>query len=175
MTATPDPLPPAADLAAANLQALHGFLPQAQSRAFGDFIRYVISIHPADRLPGREAFDPIRIPALLPGIVLVQVDRSSGAARFLTKVAGENVLIACPAPMLRRYIDEVVADIPGADSALQRRQAVLDCGHSVMYQGRPLINHAVKMMALEYCHCPLASDGATIDYILSYFQYTADT
>lgn len=154
-----------------NILALQEALSKVRSQRLADFIRYMIAIHPADRLPGRQDFDPLRIPALLPGVVLVAVHRLEGRIRFQMKVVGQDVADAAPVRTKDRFLDEVVAELPGASVIIDTRMKVLETGHAYLRQGPPTMPFTFKMTALEYVHCPLASDGQTIDQIVSCFSY----
>lgn len=133
------------------------------------------SIHPPDRLPPRAAFDPIDIPQLLGGIVLVTVERQPVPAppRFLVKVAGGDVLAAAPVPMMNRYLDEVVRqnERPGAQVVLDARHGILESGCTYYWRGPPRMKFRLDFADLEYCHCPLAEDGVTVNRIISFLHY----
>ena len=155
-----------------NLAALKRYLGDARHPEVAAFLQHMIRIHPADRLPAREAFDPLAVPALLPGLVLADVVRSPNRGpRFRICVAGEIVLSAAPVPMMGRFIDEIAAQISGGKVVVDVRQSVLDSGASYYWYGPPRMKFRLDFANLEYVHCPLAADGATIDHILSFFHY----
>ncbi|MFO7481543.1 PAS domain-containing protein, partial [Oceanibaculum nanhaiense] len=96
-----------------NLQALDEALAQSQAQNVREFLSYFRKLHPQDRLPGRDAFDPIELPRLLPDIVLARVVPSSepGAPpRFLVKVAGERIMKSVDRPMIGRHLDEFITE-----------------------------------------------------------------
>lgn len=159
------------DLPKRNILALQDALSKVRSQRLAEFIRYMISIHPADRLPSRQDFDPVQIPALLSGVVLVAVHRLDGRIRFQMKVVGQDVADASPVRTKDRFLDEVVAELPGASVIIDTRMKVLETGHTYLRQGPPTMPFTFKMTVLEYVHCPLASDGQTIDQIVSCFSY----
>jgi hypothetical protein len=144
MNAAPMPLDPPQR----NIAALHDHLAKVQSARLAEFIRYILSIHPADRLPSRREFDPLQIPKLLPGVVLVTVHREDTRTRFKMKVVGQDVNDASPVRIGQRYLDEITAELPNASVIVDTRQEVL-----------------------EYVHCPLSEDGEVIDRIVSFFSY----
>jgi hypothetical protein len=160
------------DLPQRNVAALERALLRVQSVRLAVFVRYLLSIHPADRLPSRRDFEPLDIPSLLPGIVLVTVHRDDGPVRFRMKVVGQDVVDASPVrPIANRYLDDIVAELPGASVIIDSRRKVLETGHAYLRQGPPTMPFAFRMTVLEYLHCPLAADGQTIDHILSFFCY----
>jgi hypothetical protein len=141
------------------------------------FLTYMRTIHPQNRLPSRADFDPLCIPRLLPGIVLVKVERTTPdgilltSPRFRVLVAGETVLHASPVPMMGRYIDEIAAAIAGGQVVVDVRQRVVETGTTYYWNGRPRMAFRFDFAGLEYCHCPLAADGRTVDHVASFFHY----
>ena len=154
-----------------NIAALHDHLAKVQSERLADFIRYMLSIHPADRLPSRRDFDPLQIPKLLSGVVLVTVHREDTRTRFKMKVVGQDVNDASPVKIGQRYLDEIIAELPGASVIVDTRQQVLETGVAYLRQGPPTRPFTFKMTVLEYVHCPLSEDGEAIDQIVSFFSY----
>lgn len=137
----------------------------ARSPVIADFLRYLQRVHPADRLPGRSDIDPLHIPALLDHVVLAEVHRQPepDKPRFFVRVAGEAILRALPGPVLNRYIgDDIRGDV---------RQTVLETGAMYYWYGPPRMRFRYDFDDVEYVHCPLAEDGATIDRIFSAFYY----
>jgi hypothetical protein len=158
-------------LAQRNIAALQDFLSRAKSARVAEFIRYMLSVHPADRLPSRRDIDPLDIPALLPGIVLTNVDRENGDVRLFMKLVGQDVIEASPVRVAQRYLDEVVQDLAGAEIIIRSRMAVVESGCAYLRQGRPVMPFTYRMTALEYVHCPLSEDGETIGQLVSCFSY----
>ena len=155
-----------------NLAALNRYLGDARHPDISAFLQHMIRIHPPGRLPARGDFDPLAVPALLSGLVLVDIARPSDRSpRFRVCVAGETVLNAAPVPMMGRFIDEIAAQIGGGKVVVDVRQTVLDSGVSYYWYGQPRMKFRLDFANLEYVHCPLAADGATIDHILSFFHY----
>lgn len=159
------------DLPQRNIAALQDCLTKVQSERLAEFIRYMLVIHPVNRLPRRRDFDPLMIPGLLSGVVLVTVHHEDGDSRFKMKVVGQDVIDASPVKIGHRYLDEIVADLPEASVIIGTRQKVLETGHAYLRQGPPTMPFTFKMTVLEYIHCPLSEDGETIDQIISFFSY----
>lgn len=167
MNAAPQPI----ILPSRNIAALRHHLAKVQSARLAEFTRYMLSIHPADRLPSRRDFDPLKIPALLSGVVLVTVHHEDARTRFKMKVVGQDVIDASPVKIGQRYLDDIIAELPGASVIVDTRQAVMDSGIAYLRQGPPTMPFTFRMTVLEYVHCPLAEDGETIDQIVSFFSY----
>src|SRR3546814_17798654 len=85
--------------------------------------------------------------------------------RFRVTVAGETVRNASPVPMMGRFIDEIAAEITDGRVIVDVRQKVLDSGTAYYWYGPPRMRFRLDFANLEYVHCPLATDGATIDQI----------
>lgn len=160
-----------------NLAAIDTALASAVSTVLQDFLTYMRDIHPSDRLPARQAFDPMAVPHLLANLVLVQVKRQPGnSMRFLVRVAGETILRAAPVPLMNRYIETSVNLINDVQDESQarivdvRRQAV-ESGCMRYFHGRVNAPFRFNFADMEYAHCPLAEDGKTVDRILSAFYY----
>jgi hypothetical protein len=159
-----------------NLAAIDRAEKATDSRVIRDFLSYMTRIHPADRLPARRAFDPMDLPHLLAHLVLVQVERpSDGGIRFLVRVAGELVLRAAPVPLMNRYLETSVNLGPQKDDGEARivdvRRRVVETGCSLHWRGRLNVPFRFDFTEVEYVHCPLAEDGATVDRIISAFHY----
>lgn len=136
------------------------------------FLEYYASIHPAERLPARDAFDPLAVPRLLPHLMLVRLDRASG--RFRVKVVGDAVAMALPVPLHGRWLDEVRPD-EGLDIAelIASRHTVAETGRLAHWYGRPALRFKLDFANLEYAHCPLSEDGVRVDHVLTVYQSEA--
>lgn len=158
-----------------NLIALDGIILAARHPDIRNFASHIRSIHPPDRLPSRTAFDPLAVPRLLSGIVMVEVERRPEIPqpRFRVTVAGQAVLDASPVPMMGCHIDEIASQITGGRVVLDVRQQVLQTGSTYYWYGPPRMKFRYDFAQLEYVHCPLAEDGKTIDHIISMFHYEA--
>ncbi len=154
-----------------NIAALHDFLSKVQQSGVERFIRYMLSIHPAERLPSRRHFDPLAIPGMLSGVALVAVERDGPQPRLRMKVVGQDLVEASPVRLAHRYLDDVLADLPGAEVILKSRLQVVETGCAYLRRGAPCMPFTYRMAALEYVHCPLSENGETVDQIVSYFSY----
>lgn len=158
---------------APHIDALYDIRLRLLSPRLKAFVDYMIAIQPVDRLPRRDEFDPQRIPQLLDSIVLVKVERAGEKIRFKTTVVGQKVVEAAPAPIANRYLDDFSRDVGGADEIITTRQKVVDTRLPHLNQSLPLLPFSYRMRAVEYVHCPLATDGRTVDQIVSCFFYVS--
>lgn len=157
--------------AAQNIAVLKDALAKVRSPRMLAFIRYMLAVHPEDRLPSRRDFEPLGIPALISGVVIVTVHRENGRHRFKMNMVGQDVIDAAPVEIGKRYLDEIVAEMGGARNIVETRQQLIDTGHTYLQQDDPENIDRFKLTVLEFIHCPLAADGETIDHIVSFFSY----
>jgi hypothetical protein len=158
----------------ANRVAVQAALAQAQHWTVRDFLTYYSGIHPAAALPGRDAFDPMAIPRLLPHLILADIERDGSAMRFRVRVAGEEIVHALRMPLIGRYLDEIAKSAePTVRFTIESRHAVAETGRMVYFRGPPRVRFSLDYAEIEYAHCPLAEDGVTVDRIVSLFHYQA--
>lgn len=115
-------------------------------------------------LPGRQHFDPIRVPDLLPHIWLIDVERGP-ALRFRYRLLG-TALIEAGVPMRRGdYFDEVAGQ-PLLHEVAQLLEALVRDPRPHWRRGVPKVEHAKHVSELERVMLPLATDGATVDMLI---------
>ena len=131
-------------------------------------IEYWLRIQPADCLPGRDHFDPLGVPSILPHLVLVDVERDP--YRFRCRLMGTAVVTALRNDFTGRYMDEALDDFENSN-AFHHRVAVAETWMPSYYKGPSTLSFALDFSDLERVHLPMASDGRTVDIILSAFIY----
>lgn len=160
-----------------NLKALDEALAQSQAHNVREFLSYFRQLHPQDRLPGRDALDPIELPRLLPDIVLTKVIPGNDPDmkyRFLVKVAGERIVKSVDRPLIGRHLDEFITeDDQTARYPIADREQVVETGCLVFRRGKPRLKFRLDFSNIEVCHFPLASDGRTVDHVISIIVYEA--
>ena len=147
-------------------------LAMARSEGIRDLIRNWLSIHPGDRLPGRQHFDPAGIPRLLKSIVLTEVERDP--YRFKVRVLGTAVADAFGRDFTGKYMDEVFEG-HGESLSHSMRVEVAKTGLPCLRPAVPGTFKGMDIAPQEGIHLPLASDGATVDSVLSMFVYVPGT
>ena len=125
---------------------------------------YWREIAPAGRLPGRQHFDPIAFPQLLPNIWLIDVHRDP--FRFWRRLVGTRIEEFAG----RSLVNGWVAD--GADEKCRSNvheilTDVVVTGQPSWRRGKSTIRHEKEYAELERIYLPLAADGVTIDMILA--------
>lgn len=124
---------------------------------------YWRGIHPATGLPGRQHFDPLAVPDLLPSLWMVDV--AGPPLRFRYRLVGTAIVGALGREFTGQWLDESHQGFRG--SRLERDY------RSIVNERRPhhrkdpsrllqLNGHAL----LESLMLPLARDGANVDIIL---------
>lgn len=128
-------------------------------------VEYWQTIHPDTGLPGRHHFEPLDIPALLPNIWLVDVERNP-KLRLRYRLVGTSVARAFERDSTGRYLDEVHSDFLDSHIWLYMKSVVQD-GTPGWRSGTPRFWHLREFLSLERIYLPLASDGREVDMILA--------
>lgn len=115
-------------------------------------------------LPGRQHLDPMRIPALLPNIWLLDVV-AGRPTRFRYRLIGTRLVEAGIPGRPGGFLDEA----PETDSlAVQRLFESVVAGREPNWSiGAPLLKHSTQVTRIERVSMPLAADGHTVDMVLS--------
>lgn len=134
----------------------------AEIRTIVDYWR---SIHPESGLPGRQHFDPIDIPKLLPSIRLIDV--VGDPPRFRTRLMGTKMAASVGRDYTGMWMDETFKEFRSS-SAYLGLNTVVRSGKLNWRRGHPAIMHGKEFMVIERVYLPFARDGKTVDMILTY-------
>ncbi len=128
---------------------------------------YWAAIRPRDRrLPGRQHFDPMAIPRLLPDIWLLDVAREPLRLRY--RVIGTGIVEALGRELTGAWMDEVHANFGPEAATFPDYRWVVEERQPHWRRGRPMFASLLdKCTELERILLPLARDGETVDMILS--------
>ena len=164
-TAVARPANPAAHFRAECLAALDAIETRAPHPKICEMIRLYRSIMPSDRLPGRQHFDPMVIPHLLPNVWLVDV-LDGPEPRFRYRLMGTRVAQAFAADITGRMFDEVH---PGFATNPMRAFLidVVRTRRPDHRSGTPNAWPVDELLSLERIFLPLASNGADVDIVLA--------
>lgn len=125
------------------------------------------AIHPTHGLPGRQHFDPLHVPQLLPWIWLVDIHREP--LRFKFRLYGTQHIVPSGGDHTGKWIDEAypnfVASDVYADYVLVAEKGVPS------YRKGNASYHAPEYKELERIMLPLAGDRRTVDMILAITVY----
>jgi len=141
--------------------------PDGRIRALID---YWVSIHPGDRLPGRDRFDPIDIPALLPNLVLTDVVEDE--RRFFARLVGTAVVDAFGKELTGHFLTDVIPNFEES-YGFKHRVEVAETGLPSYRKGQSSMQFRLDYAPIERVHLPLAADGVRVDMILSMTTYAA--
>jgi hypothetical protein len=148
----------------------HEILAIAQAAPLRAVLQYWLAIHPRDRLPSRSGFDPSEVPAALGGMVLTAVERDP--FRFRIRLMGTAVVQAFGKDHTGKYLDEA---LPGVRETVIHtdRVRVAETGLPSYLHGEASTPFKLDFAPLERVYLPFASDGRTVDMILSMMIYVA--
>lgn len=141
--------------------------PDAKDPRFREFFGYWQSKAPAGRLPGRVHIDPLQIPKLLQHIALYDVVPVGDDFRFRFRLVGTGVVETLGADNTGKFIDECMA--PEAYKPLHEHYGTLIREGRPQYWQRNLPYANRDFMAVQRLALPLASDGTTVDMVISYY------
>ncbi|MBI3516845.1 MAG: PAS domain-containing protein [Proteobacteria bacterium] len=126
---------------------------------------YWLSIHPAGGLPGRQHFDPHQVPRLLSGLRLVEVQPVPFRLRY--RLIGSKIDHVIGRNFTGRWVDEVHAGDPNYPALLEDYRSTVAQRQPSWRRGPPRVRHHDKCSILEVIRLPLASDGQTVNMVLS--------
>jgi hypothetical protein len=129
--------------------------------------RYWCAIHPASGvLPGRQHFDPVDIPDLLPGIALLNVQRAPFRLRY--RLVGTAVVHALGREVTGLWLDEAHRGKFEGGASAERCRLAVDRAMPDWHKGGSLLSPRREIAAVETLLLPLARDGRSVDMLCSY-------
>ena len=123
------------------------------------------SIHPPSGLPGRRHFDPVAIPKLLSNMGLIEVH--DDPRRFRVRLYGTGLVAAIGQDLTGTWYHERFENFE-AEGQYRDFNHVIETGTPHWRRGRLRIPMDKDHHLLERVHLPLASDGTTVDMILTF-------
>lgn len=130
------------------------------------FFQYWLSIRPsAEVLPGRQHFDPLDIPDVMPRLWLLDVVRGDGKLRFRYRLVGTKEVETLEREVTGEWLDDVHPRLKENPALLDRYRFMVDQGKPTYRKGFINFNHKREHVRIENCMAPLAGDGRTVDII----------
>jgi hypothetical protein len=130
------------------------------------FFAYWLSIRPAeDRLPGRQHFDPIDIPAVMSRVWLLDVVRDAGQVRFRYRLVGTKEVETLQREVTGQWFDDVHPRLKESPAFLERYHHMVASGEPTYRKGIVNFAHKREHEQVENCIVPLARDGLTVDML----------
>jgi PAS domain len=130
------------------------------------FFDYWLSIRPAgELLPGRQHFDPIDIPDVMPRIWLLDVVRSGARLRFRYRLVGTKEVETLQQEVTGLWLDDVHPRLKENPGLLERFHHMVANGEPTYRKGRVNFSHKREHECVENCMVPLAADGRMVDIV----------
>lgn len=125
---------------------------------------YWCGLTPNGEMPGRQHFDPLDIPHLLPNIWLLEIHREP--LRFWRRVVGSRIEEFAGRNLTKGWVAERLGEerLSGVHKNLTK---VVESGQPSWRRGKSLIYFEKNFTDLERLYLPMASDGETVDMILA--------
>lgn len=114
-------------------------------------------------LPGRQHLDPIEMKAFLESVILFDVVRTDGHARFRHRLNGTEFDGIFGADVTGMFIEHT-GSLEHFDDLYRRFSAVADDG-VLVYGMAPSPATKLNFVAYEHLTLPLATDGRTVDML----------
>ncbi len=133
-----------------------------------EIVDHWYAIRPEGGLPGRQHFDPVDVPHLLPSIRILEVD--GDPPRFKARLMGTKMRDSVGYEQTGKWLDEVYPDFE-MSSAFLGLNAVVETGALNWRRGHPVLFYDKEFMTIERVYLPLARDGVTVDMILTYLLF----
>ena len=133
-----------------------------------EFHRYWLGLRRGRRYPSRRDIDPGAIPHLLPNVLLLDVHREP--LDFEYRLIGDEVISRLGAQKGKRVREACLINV--SSSAYRNYCAVVETGLPQFLEGPASVACLDgRRIVLSRVHCPLSSDGETIDKIFSYVAF----
>jgi len=143
----------------------HGRVPDSCHPGVRAITRYWESIHPPQGLPGRQHFDPVAIPSLLPNIRLIDV--VGPPFRFRVRLTGTRLTEFFGASDTGRWMDEIYPNFEETEPYGNYVQ-ICETRSPNWHIGHCQLRSQSECLEYERVQLPFASDGETVDMILVY-------
>jgi hypothetical protein len=133
-----------------------------------EFYRYWLGLRRGRRYPSRRDIDPGAIPHLLPNVLLLDVHREP--LDFEYRLIGDEIATRLGAQRGRRVREACLINV--SSSAYRNYCIVVETGMPQFLEG-PASAACLdgRHVVVSRVHCPLSSDGESIDKIFSYVAF----
>ncbi|WP_341899427.1 hypothetical protein [Ferrovibrio terrae] len=153
--------------------------PAIRAPELAEFLRHYASIHPYDRLPALADFKLAARPYLqrfcltiAPEAGFMPQHAGEGRLSFRIIGAGSEITRAFPFPLANRLVDDITTqDDPGFRYAASIATDVMKRRQIAHYRGPARLTDSEAFAVVEYCSCPFAADGHTVDHIVAAMIY----
>jgi hypothetical protein len=133
-----------------------------------EFYRYWLGLRRGRRFPSRRDIDPAAIPRLLPKVLLLDVHRDP--LDFEYRLIGDEVASRLGPQKGKRVREACLINV--SSSAYRNYCTVVETGEPQFLEGLAALAYlGGRRVVVSRVHCPLSSDGETIDNIFSYVAF----
>lgn len=129
---------------------------------------YWLSIHPSEGLPGRQHFDPVDVPDILPYVRLLDV--SEDPPKFKIRLMGTRVVDFYNNDFTGFWYHEAFPNFAGSQAETAMAVAART-GQPEWHSGPPSFFHTKNYKTVERVTLPLATDGHNVDMLLIVHSY----
>jgi hypothetical protein len=150
----------------ANMEAdrLDSPVPEGAHDDIRALYEYWCGLTPNGEMPGRQHFDPLDIPQLLPNIWLIEVHREP--LRFWRRVVGSRIEEFAGRNLTKGWVAERLSE-ERLSGVYKNLTQVVDSGQPSWRRGKSMIYYEKGFTDLERLYLPMSSDGETVDMILA--------
>jgi hypothetical protein len=139
-------------------------------RRFSEVRDYLAKLAPPGKLAGRQHLDPVELgPPILPFINLVDVIRQGEELRFRFRLVGTRQTHAAGREITGKFTEEAV--LPEYVDRINHNMRTVVQTKTPIYDAFPMPHPHREFIATERVYFPLATDGETVDMILTVSRY----
>ncbi|MBG06527.1 MAG: hypothetical protein CMM59_20905 [Rhodospirillaceae bacterium] len=147
------------------LAALDDALPETASPEMAQVLAYWRSLFKGDVLPDRRDLDPVQIPKLLPGIILIDIHRDPYRFRF--RLIGERMVAYHGRNLAGFWMDEAFPHFN--ETATPGNIVDVAENHVINYRnGPPLMTYQKTFIEMERIFLPCRNGGDLVELLLTF-------
>jgi len=142
-----------------------GNVPENCHQRVRQIVDYWAAIHPESGLPGRQHFDPLEVPSLLPNIRLLDV--VGRPPRFRIRLMGTRLREFFGNEQTGSWLDDLFPNLEGSLTHVELLKAVTS-REPRWRRGKPALDIEKDFLDMERVYLQFARDGENVDMILTY-------
>jgi hypothetical protein len=130
------------------------------------FFAYWLALKPQQGLPGRQHFDPLAIPDLMPRVWMLDVLREP--LRYRYRLVGTKEVETLQREVTGMFFDEVHAHPHDKRETYGRFSEAVNGQIASYRKGNLVAIHKQEHVLVENCLVPMARDGRTVDLLIGF-------
>lgn len=127
-------------------------------------VSYWQSVGSDNRLPGREAIDPVAMRGILGNVWIADVQQAP--LRFRYRIVGTRIVAYLGMETTGKWLDEVIPHFKSTHTCRDLNIVAAD-GVPRWRRGTPTVRKELTFKTLEQVSLPLAADGEIVDMVLN--------